>query len=194
MVNIEGSKIRLRDIGLDDLDTYRHWQQPNHEWQALDGPYYPKSTAEQVDQLIEKLKLRIEAANWPEPRTRLMIADQSSDRLLGTVTRYWISAETNWSAVGIVIFDPAYWRRGIGYEALGLWTDYLFEQFPEWVRLDLRTWSGNYGMVNLAQKLGYREEARFRQARIVNGEYYDGLGFGILRSEWRNPFPNKDSP
>ncbi len=106
------------------------------------------------------------------------------------VSRYWISEETDWAAVGIVIYDAASWRTGIGYEALGLWSDYLLANCSEWVRLDLRTWSGNHAMIGLAQKLGYREEARFRQARIVDGAYYDGLGFGILRQEWVAQFPN----
>ena len=44
-------------------------------------------------------------------------------------------------------------------------------------------------MIGLAQKLGYREEARFRKARIVDGEFYDGLGYGILRDEWTHRFP-----
>jgi putative hydrolase of HD superfamily len=105
------------------------------------------------------------------------------------VSRYWISEETRWSAQGIAIYDPAMWRTGIGYEALGLWTDYLFQECPDWVRLDLRTWSGNPGMIGLARKLGYREEARFRRARIVDGAHYDGLGFGILRTEWAVRFP-----
>lgn len=177
-------------MGLEDLDTYRHWQQPGHDWQALDGPYYPKPTTAEVDNLIEKLQARIIADNWPEKPTRLIIADKQTDQLLGMVSRYWISEETNWSAVGIVIFDPTTWRKGVGYEALGLWTDYLFTQFPDWMRLDLRTWSGNQGMIRLAQKLGYKEEARFRMARIVNEEYFDGLGFGILRDEWQTQFTN----
>ncbi|MEM7537249.1 MAG: GNAT family protein, partial [Chloroflexota bacterium] len=169
-------------------DTYRHWQQPGHDWQALDGPYYPKPTPEEVEKTLEAIVARIKAENWPEIRTRLIIADRESDTLLGMVSRYWISEETHWPALGITIFDPDYWGKGIGYEALGLWMDYLFAQYPEWVRLDLRTWSGNHGMIRLAQKLGYREEARFRKARIVNGEHYDGLGFGILREEWQSQF------
>lgn len=44
-------------------------------------------------------------------------------------------------------------------------------------------------MIRLAAKLGFQEEARFRKARIVNGEYYDGLGYGILREEWAGRFP-----
>lgn len=85
--------------------------------------------------------------------------------------------------------NPAAWGHGIGYEALGLWCDYLFKVMPTLARLDLRTWSGNPGMMRLAQKLGYKEEACFRKARIVRGRYYDRPGYGMLREEWDARYP-----
>ena len=188
--SIEGANVRLRDICHDDLSSYRFWQQPGHEWQALDGPYYPRATPDEVEKTIEAIATRLASENWPTPRTRLMIANRQSDQLLGMVSRYWISQETKWAALGIVIFDPASWDKGIGYEALGLWMDYLFTQFPDWVRLDLRTWSGNQGMIRLAEKLGYQQEACFRKARILDGDYFDGLGYGLLREEWEQQFPD----
>ena len=189
-MNIEGSTIRLRDILNKDIDAYRLWQQPGHRWQALDGPYYPKASPAEIEQIIEDIEARIESDGWPEPRTRLIIADVQTDELLGVVSRYWISRETHWAALGIVIYDPAYWGQGVGYEALGMWMDYLLDHFPDWVRLDLRTWSGNHGMIRLAEKLGYRQEACFRKARIVDGVHYASLGFGILREEWRTRYPD----
>ncbi len=42
----------------------------------------------------------------------------------------------------------------------------------------------------LAEKLGFVEEARFRKARVVQGEEYDSLGFGVLREEWQARYPN----
>lgn len=187
MLLLQGKKITLRDWTLADLDPYAHWLAPGHHWQRLDGPYYPGPTPDEIPSLIEKTRARINAGNWSTPRTRLVIA--RADRLIGIVSRYWISEETNWSAVGITIYDPALWGQGIGYEALGLWSDYLFRAAPEWVRLDLRTWSGNHGMMRLALKLGYQEEARFRMARIVDGQYYDGMGYGVLRREWEARYP-----
>jgi RimJ/RimL family protein N-acetyltransferase len=47
----------------------------------------------------------------------------------------------------------------------------------------------DHGMIRLAQKLGYRQEDRFRKARIVKGAYCDGLGYGILREDWQTQFP-----
>lgn len=39
-------------------------------------------------------------------------------------------------------------------------------------------------MMKVAKKLGMTEEARIRDARIVNGEYFDAIKMGILRKEW----------
>jgi RimJ/RimL family protein N-acetyltransferase len=48
----------------------------------------------------------------------------------------------------------------------------------------MSTWSGNARMVKVAEKLGMKEEARIRDARIVNHEYFDAIKMGILRTEW----------
>jgi RimJ/RimL family protein N-acetyltransferase len=48
----------------------------------------------------------------------------------------------------------------------------------------MSTWSGNVRMMKVAEKIGMKEEARIRQARIVNGEYFDAIKMGILRQEW----------
>lgn len=79
--------------------------------------------------------------------------------------------------------------RAWPHHDVGVRTDFLFRALPAIARLDLRTWSGNRAMMRLAEKLGYREEARFRQARIVGDEYYDGLGYGVLREEWLRRYP-----
>lgn len=182
-------KVHLRDWVLDDLDEFAHWLQPGHHWQELDGPYFKKIAPEEVPALVARIRTRIETKNFTVPRQNLIIAETESNRLVGQVTRYWIGEETNWLAAGIVIYDPALWAQGYGTQALGLWTSYLFDAIPDIVRLDMQTWSGNSGMMRLAAKLGYQVEGRFRKARIVAGEYYDALGYGILREEWQKLYP-----
>lgn len=187
-LQIEGSRITLRDWHEADLERYEHWLTFGAAWKKLDAPYYPAPSAEEIPALIAKKREEIAAARWPSPRTRLIIAQE--DVLIGMVSAYWVSEETDWLAVGIVIYDPACWGQGIGFEALGLWSDYLLREMPRLVRLDLRTWSGNRGMMRLAEKLGYQQEACFRKARIVDGAYYDGLGYGVLREEWDARYPH----
>ena len=190
MLKLIGSKTILRDPELSDLESIGYWMQPGHAWQKTDGPYYPRPSKEVVAEMLGKLEGAINAQNWPDLRQRFMVIHSLKNIVLGMVTRYWISEETNWPALGITIYDPEFWGKGIGYEALGLWCQYLFDNEPKFVRLDLRTWSGNIGMMKVAEKLGFTKEAVFRMARIVEGEYYDGLGYGVLRTEWEERYAN----
>jgi RimJ/RimL family protein N-acetyltransferase len=182
---LSGKRIHLRDWTLDDLETFAYWLQPGHRWQELDAPYYKSAAAESIPSFVERIRTRIETGNISTPRQNLIIAEPVHNRLIGQVSRYWISEETHWLAAGLVIYDSELWGKGYGTDALSLWTSYLFDAFPQIVRLDLQTWSGNTGMMKLAAKLGYQLEGRFRKARMVAGQHYDALGYGILREEWQ---------
>ncbi|GLT18789.1 hypothetical protein GCM10007938_25700 [Vibrio zhanjiangensis] len=39
-------------------------------------------------------------------------------------------------------------------------------------------------LMSLALKLGFQQEARLRKVRYYDGEYYDSVKYGLLRSEW----------
>ena len=189
MIKILGSTLILRDWQMNDLDYFANWLQPGQKWQQLDGPYYPKTKSTDIPKIIANIRWQIEKADWPHPRQRLIICDKVENLLLGQVSWYWQGEETNWLSIGIVLYDPTSWGKGLGFEALGLWCDYLLHEMPQLARLDLRTWSGNKGMMHLAEKLGFQEEARFRDARIVEGKLYDSIGYGLLRAEWNGRYP-----
>ena len=183
MEKLIGNKIVIRDWKIEDIETYTKWQLGDQQWKKWDGPYYQTSDEVNLD-YIKNLKQKILSNSFSKPRTMMVIADVQNDLLLGTVNSYWISKETNWLAAGIIIFDPNYWSHGIGKDAFIMWIDYLFAHRPEIIRLDVQTWSGNERMMNLALKLGFKLEGRFRNARIVNNQYFDAIQLGILRDEW----------
>jgi len=183
-VEIKGDKVILRDWKVSDFEYYRYWMSPEHEWHKFDGPYYPRTTKEEVEESIEKLSNQITNNNFEIPRRSLIVTSTNSDQLIGRVNCYWESKETKWLCIGIGIYDDSLWGTGLGADALKIWINYLFSAHEDIVRLDLRTWSGNIGMIKLAQKLGFKQEACFRKARIVDGKYYDSLVYGILREEW----------
>lgn len=194
-MTMQGRRIALRDIRLDDLAAYATWHKPGQRWQDSDGPDLgapstPEEDAAWLEKRLAQLRERIETGAFSDPRTRLVIAERDGDRMIGEVSRYVEHKVLDWQAVGISIFDDSLWGRGRGYEALGLWVDYQFRSHPDWHRLMMGTWSGNVGMVRLAAKLGFVEEARYRRARHIRGEWYDSLGFGILREEWQARYPD----
>lgn len=53
--------------------------------------------------------------------------------------------------------------------------DFFTMNYPELIRLGLSTWS---------ESLGFQKEAVYRKARIVEGEYYDSISYGILKADW----------
>lgn len=179
----------LRDWEERDLEPLAAWLGTGQLWRTTDAPYFPAMGKDEIPSYVARLRETIDSRDLPTPRTSLAIADGESGMLLGMVSRYWESKETNWPGAGIAIYDPLHWAQGLGYEALGLWTEYLFRTLLEIVRVDLSTWSGNRGMMRLAEKLEYQEEARFRRARIVNGAYYDGMGYGVPREEREECYP-----
>lgn len=135
---------------------------------------------------IESRRALAASTDLPMPRTSLVIAEPDTDRLIGQVTWYFESRESNWRRMGILLFDPACWGGGRGTEAIRRWTGYLFAT-TDVVRLDFATWSGNPGMLGIGRNLGFVEEARFRDAREVNGGRYDSVVMGVLRGDWPAP-------
>lgn len=179
---LRGSVVQLRAWSLDDVPVEESWRLGDHPWRATDGPYFTSPTDEQIRSRSERMRRELGKGNDTFGYRTLVVADLQG-ALVGNVSQYAID-ETGWTAVGLAIYDPAHWGRGYGTEALSLWVDLLFRTRPTLHRLDARTWSGNTGMVRVAERVGFQLEARFREARVVKGERFDGLGFGLLRSEW----------
>jgi putative hydrolase of HD superfamily len=180
---LRGGRVVLRDWAAADVPGLREWLRPHHEWHRWDGPYFPRPTDADAEDLCARVLARTDRQDWPVPRQQLVIADAATDVLLGQVSWYFESEVSDWRRLGIVLYDPRSWFGGRGTEALRLWTGYLFAT-TEVVRLDFATWSGNTGMCRIGQKLGWVEEARFRQARQVRGRRYDSVVYGVLREEW----------
>lgn len=184
-IRIDGAGASLRDWRLSDRDRLTTLLDPSRSWHDTNGPYFGRPTREgmagQRDALLETAALP--ADDRPVPRTSLAITLPGDDAVVGAVSWYWESESTDWRRMGIVLYDEAVRGRGVGRQALALWTDYLFAA-TDALRLDLATYSGNLGMVAVARALGFAEEARMRGARRWHGGVHDALVFGVLREEW----------
>jgi RimJ/RimL family protein N-acetyltransferase len=180
MVEIIGEKVVLKSVSDQDLDDYYFWRYEEKE-QAADkwnGPYIPKT--KRSKEAFVKLQ-KEDAGIMPDVPSELII--RANGEFIGSVGAYWVDENTNWLDTGIVIYNKDYWNGGYGTEAYAMWIDFLFER-TGLHRLGMSTWSGNVRMIKVAEKLGMKEEARIRQARMVDGEYFDAIKMGILRTEW----------
>ncbi len=175
----------LRELKIEDMDKYEYWTHPSREYHKYNGPYYKQTTEiEHVNNMKELRRKLLDGDNNVLGKKKVIV-DYEANEIIGLVNWYWKSEETNWLEIGIVIFNENYWGQGIGYKGLKLWINMMFEERKNLVRIGLSTWSGNTRMMKLAEKLGLMKEAEYRNARIVDGNYYDSLSYGILKEEWK---------
>lgn len=182
MMKLIGEKVLLREATEEDINELYYWkyEEKKQEAKKWNAPYITeeKLTKKEYMNLLDK-----EHELFPGvPRLLAVIIDKKA---VGTVSCYWLDKQTNWLETGIVIYDSNYWSGGYGTEAYRMWIDFLFES-THLHRLGMSTWSGNIRMIKTAAKIGMKEEARIREARIVNSERFDSIKMGMLRREWES--------
>ena len=172
--------ICLRKLVEEDLMSlweiaYSH---PNPIWKQYDAPYFDDY---QYFTNFEEFKLQ-KSEYFLNNSNRLGIFVDC--KLVGTVSRYWECQQTRWMELGIDIYESEYWNAGIGRDAMLQWIDRTFQDYLELEHLGLTTWSGNFGMMKLAEKLRMKKEAHIPKVRYYQGVYFDSIKYGILREEW----------
>lgn len=177
------NNIKLRDLKIEDLEQYYELKHPSKLHNQYNGPYLGIISEEELKGDIEYFREEFLKGN-PQPYKGKLIVDAITGELIGNTSYYWKSKETLWLEIGLTIFNEDYWNKGIGFDALTLWITEVFKNHPEIVRLGVTSWSGNPGMLRLAEKLGLQLEATYKKARIYKGKYYDSVSYGILREEW----------
>lgn len=184
------SKLILDDICLryfqeGDIEKFISWNVGQPEWKKWDGPWEKlERTENELREFLAKVLTR-PAKLLP---VRLQIS-HSDGNYIGGVGTYLIDGDENKRAVGIDIYDTAYLGKGLGKRALKLWVGYLFE-FSALDNLYCETWSGNIRMLNLAEKLGFKEIKRVINKRTVRGSKYDALRFKLCKEEFVSKNPN----
>jgi RimJ/RimL family protein N-acetyltransferase len=72
---------------------------------------------------------------------------------------------------------------GYGSEGYKLLVDFLLRS-TNLFRIGMLTWSENIRMIQLAEEIKMKEEARIRDARWIDGGYFDVIKMGVSRDEW----------
>ncbi|KEF34419.1 MULTISPECIES: GNAT family N-acetyltransferase [Deinococcus] len=171
--------VTLRDRRAEDLPVLTRWlTDPHAEWRRWDAPYFPAAgTTRTMEAYADYL-----ATHPPDADEQVIDVDGLA---VGMVNRSEEEPQGGgWWDLGILIYDPAYWGGGVGTRALGLWVQDTLDWTDAHV-LTVTTWSGNARMLRLAARLGFRECARVRQARLYAGVRYDSVRLDLLRGEWR---------
>lgn len=173
--------LELKKITKEDLKRLYEIEYTSEQprWKEYNAPYFDDFKFISFDEFLEK-----ESSFYLKETCRGIFVN---GEIIGCVTRYWEDEKTRWLKIGIVIFDENFWGKGYGTEALKIWISKVFDEIKNIESIGLTTWSGNFGMIKVSEKLGMTLEARFRKVRYYKGKYYDSISYGILRDEWENP-------
>ena len=103
-----------------------------------------------------------------------------------------ISKPNNSGEYFIFIGDKEYWGKGVGTEVTKRIVKMGFEEL-NLNRIMLSVSVPNKAGVKAYERAGFILEGRLREAALRNGVYHDKLVMSILKSEWQNKTPTKNS-
>lgn len=189
-MEIKYQNVVLRDMKESDIEDEIRWYTEETQWALWDAPWEMEEVLREFDpEKHRKSSLEWIAVRKPDHRLSLEI-DTADGVHIGAVSAYCISENFDWFklsgeeerqslnwAVGIDINESAYWSGGWGSQALAAWVRYHLEE--GYTNLYTQTWSGNFRMIGLAEKLGFVECDRVPGKRQVRGGTYDGLTFKL---------------
>lgn len=172
--------ITLTPMTEETLQYVWHWnfEVKDPEWKLFDAPYFDRPPY--VD--FETFK-KSPFGDLSSSDRRIIEVDGEA---AGIVTRYEEAPMGGgWWEIGIIIFDPQHWSRGIGRDALTQWVNTTFEETGAHL-ITLTTWSGNERMVLSAARVGFTECGRVPEAREWEGQRYDSVRMAVLHWQWED--------
>lgn len=151
MILAEGSRVRLRNIGVRDLEPASAF----------------KFTLSITEPLTNLKRLRVICDRngfWTEDAGAVAIEAVEDKRLLGALQFYRAGPRIHGYEIGHILYDEDDRGKGYASEAVRLFSDYLFEQRPACHRLQMIIEEWNDPAARRAEDAGYASECTLRKA------------------------------
>ena len=195
VLEIKYQNIVLRDMIEPDIEDWIRWDSVETEWMDWDAPDEP---TEEINP-EEYRKELLDFVNTPRPdgfRNFFEIATVEGLHI-GRINSYAINESYEWvswrnpmtdsnftAAIGIDICDSRVWGRGYGSQAITAFIQHFLEYGIR--DICLQTWSGNYRMIHVAEKIGFEECNRRLGNRLIRGAVYDSITLRLNLTKFRD--------
>lgn len=180
-MEIRYQDIILRDMIESDIEDYVRWFTTETEWGNWDAPWEGHFESDEESERKGWMEYYDSVKELPEDVMRWKFEIESDGMHVGWVSLYtdleWMENVEKIPAIGIDIPEENYRKNGVGTKALNGFIEYLRGQGNKFIYT--QTWSGNYPMIHVAEKLGFKEIARKKDYREVDGKKYDALTFRL---------------
>ena len=177
----EAQDIRLGPIDYEkDPEVESGWTHDSEFMRLMELKPIRPLGPEMVKKGYESLEKEIEEAN---NLFYFTIRDREDDRLLGKAVLEWIDWSNGNGYLRLGIGSGGDRGQGLGTQTLGLLLRFAFAELN---LFRVTTVMPEYCQAGIAlvRKFGFVEEVRRRKAILRDGQEYDLLAFGLLRSEW----------
>lgn len=161
-----------------------------------------KEFKDEIDTLVEFMTSDTwEFYGTPNPKPERIRASYENQYYTGDNCKtFWVILDQDTKVGNVRIYDledgdpmfdikilSKYKGMGIGTITVKWLTDYVFNNFPDKIRIEANTRQDNYAMRCVFHKSGYVKEAYHRKGwQCSNGEVYDAIGYGITKEDWQS--------
>lgn len=189
-MEIIGKRIKLRPFKRSDIEDYIKWMTVETEWMEWDAPWEENDF--NVDEYRQSCLLQLQKNRPVSIYSTREIEMLHSGEHIGRINSYPIDENYNYSregknlTIGITIFDPAKRKQGFGTEAWLLHINYLLDNGQK--EIFTQTWSGNYPVQALMQKLGFELIDIEKACQTVKGKKVDGLTFKLNNNKFQEAY------
>ena len=172
---LQSERILLRPILKDDLPVLlRFFNDP--EIRPLIGEVFPTSEAE--------IESHYSSCQKSENRIFFIVEDRDTNEIIGEAGLLRIFYPWHTSDLSIVIYNKAYWNKGIGSEIASLLMDFAYNQLGLH-RLSIGVVSSNTQALSFWKKVGFIEEGKQIDGYYCNGKYSDFIMMYQLDEDFR---------
>lgn len=176
-LQLETSRLTLREFVAHD---WLRVQQYRAEAGYL--RYYPDGESSE-DRAREFVRMAMGwAAEQPRQKFQLAITRASDGVLIGSCGVRISSAADREAEFGCER-DPREWGKGLGEEASRAIIDYGFRALGMH-RIWAHTIGDNLAAVQLAERVGMRQEGRLREGRFFKERWWDRVILAVLEQDW----------
>jgi len=171
-----GALIRLAALTKSDRPTIARWDD-DAEFDRLmrAEPAMPTS--------VEALEREAERDRHHDDDYGFAIHTLAEDKLIGYCRLTWVQTNHRHAWVAIGIGEADYRGKGYGTDAMRVLVGYAFREL-DLHRLSLSVFSYNLPAIRCYEKVGFVREVVKRAALYRDGQRYDELIMGLLRSDW----------
>jgi RimJ/RimL family protein N-acetyltransferase len=174
-MNIEGKKVRLRAIEVEDLEKLHGWANDPEIWHMVVGWHFPYS--------MESQRKWFSSLDTDSNNKRFAI-ETLDRRLIGTAHLTDIDWKNNHASHGMVLGQKQDRGKGYGVDTIMTIMRYVFEEL-HFERLDSSMIEYNIPSVNVyCQNCGWHQEGRMRNWFFRKGRYWDKIIVGVTRDDY----------